>query len=66
MHARTPTPPPPNPPRLQEFFALLNFVAPELLGTAPAFKRVFADPIQLAQDRNATPDDKDLGGARAA
>ncbi|KAL6765798.1 SNF2 family N-terminal domain-containing protein [Haematococcus lacustris] len=51
---------------LQEFYALLSFVAPDLLGTAAAFKCVYATPIARAQERDATQDDKELGASRAA
>lgn len=88
----------------QEFFALLSFVAPDLLGSPQAFKRVrslalapctvaaaatraqkismlvqtqchcfllptpqvYSEPIAKAQDRAATPAERELGAARAA
>lgn len=50
---------------LQEFYALVSFVAPELLGTPSTFRRVFGDPITRSQDRDAKPEEKELGAARA-
>jgi SNF2 family DNA or RNA helicase len=88
---------------LQEYYALLSFVAPGLLGAAAAFvsnsesggapssphlpsrslplhalhhhhmllyvrlqKRLYADPIARAQERDATPENQKLGSDRAA
>ena len=45
--------------------ALLSFVAPELLGAAAVFRRVYSDPISKSRDREATRAEKELGEARA-
>ncbi|GJP82017.1 hypothetical protein CLOP_g12137 [Closterium sp. NIES-67] len=39
---------------LNEFFALLDLVNPGCLGPLPAFRRIFADPIQRSCNRSAT------------
>ncbi|KAF5842147.1 P-loop containing nucleoside triphosphate hydrolase protein [Dunaliella salina] len=49
---------------LQEFFALLSFVAPELLGNPQTFKRVYSDPIAKSHDRAATKEEEEIGKAR--
>eukprot|EP00798_Chlamydomonas_sp_ICE-L_P002367 gene2367-8676_t len=51
---------------LDEFYALLSFVAPNLLGTASLFKRVYSDPISKSRDREATEAEKEIGAARAS
>lgn len=38
---------------LNEFYAMMDFANPGLLGSLSAFKRIFAEPIQLSQDRTA-------------
>lgn len=50
---------------LEEFYALINFVVPDLLGSASAFRRVFADPITASRDKAASRKDKEIGRARA-
>ena len=45
--------------------ALVSFVAPDLLGPLSAFKRIFAEPIMRAQDRDATEEEREVGAARA-
>jgi len=49
---------------LQEFFALLSFVAPDLLGNSQTFKRVYSDPIAKSHDRTATKEEEEIGKAR--
>lgn len=51
---------------LDEFYALLSFAAPGLLGSAAAFKRLYAAPITRSRDKDASAKDKELGAARAA
>lgn len=43
----------------------MEICAPGLLGTPGAFKRVFADPISRANERDATAEEQELGAARA-
>lgn len=50
---------------MDEFYALMSFVHPDLLGPRTMFKRVFGDPITLSRDRDASKDQKALGQARA-
>ena len=38
---------------LNEFFAMIDFANPGLLGPLSAFKRIFAEPIEFSQDRTA-------------
>ncbi|CAI5983816.1 unnamed protein product [Closterium sp. NIES-65] len=50
---------------LSEFFALLDLVNPGCLGPLPAFRRIFADPIQKSRDRSATEEEVQVGEARS-
>ncbi|CAI7739319.1 unnamed protein product [Closterium sp. NIES-54] len=50
---------------LSEFFALLDLVNPGCLGPLPAFRRIFADPIQKSRDRSATEEEVRVGEARS-
>ncbi|KAL3144372.1 hypothetical protein ABBQ32_004125 [Trebouxia sp. C0010 RCD-2024] len=50
---------------LDEFFAMISFVNPDLLGNLATFKRVFADPISKSQDRSASPEEQQLGQERS-
>ncbi|CAI5503017.1 unnamed protein product [Closterium sp. Naga37s-1] len=50
---------------LSEFFALLDLVNPGCLGPLPAFRRIFADPIQKSRDRSATVEEVRVGEARS-
>jgi len=38
---------------LNEFYAMIDFANPGLLGPLSAFKRIFAEPIEFSQDRTA-------------
>lgn len=38
---------------LNEFYAMIDFANPSLLGPLAAFKRLYADPIQRSRDRDA-------------
>ncbi|KXZ56939.1 hypothetical protein GPECTOR_1g847 [Gonium pectorale] len=51
---------------LQEFYALLSFVVPDLLGTPQVFNRVYGLPITRSQEGTATPQEKELGASRAS
>ncbi|KAL0049394.1 hypothetical protein WJX82_001168 [Trebouxia sp. C0006] len=50
---------------LDEFFAMISFVVPDLLGSLPTFKRVFAEPISKSRDRSALPEEQQLGQERS-
>lgn len=45
--------------------ATISFVVPDLLGSLPTFKRVFAEPISKSRDRSATPEEQQLGQERS-
>ncbi len=45
--------------------AMMSFVVPDLLGSLPTFKRVFAEPISKSRDRSATPEEQQLGQERS-
>eukprot|EP00897_Mesotaenium_endlicherianum_P000660 jgi/Mesen1/10595/ME000852S09900 len=50
---------------LHEFFAMVDFVNPNVLGPLANFKRVFADPIERSRDRTASDEERELGMARS-
>ncbi len=50
---------------LGEFFAIVEFVNPGVLGTPGVFRRVYEDAIVRAKQPDATPDERKLGEARA-
>lgn len=50
---------------LDEYYALLSFVCPGLLGPLPAFRRIFADPINSARERGSSDAVRQLGKERA-
>ena len=50
---------------LQEFFAMADFVCPDVLGSLPAFERVFGGPISKSRDRNASAEEKNIGEKRS-
>ncbi|EMD44466.1 DNA repair protein, putative [Entamoeba histolytica KU27] len=50
---------------LEDFYSLIEFCSPGCLGTLSSFKRVFAIPIQKAQDGNASIEEIQLGTERA-
>ncbi|KAL4434006.1 hypothetical protein ABPG75_000447 [Micractinium tetrahymenae] len=51
---------------LTEFFAMVNFVCPDALGSLATFERIFAAPINRSRDRNASDKEKELGATRSA
>jgi len=48
-----------------QFFAMVSFACPDLLGSLPAFRRVFAEPIVRARDRGASEEERALGAQRS-
>lgn len=50
---------------LSEFFAMADFVCPDVLGSLPTFNRVFALPISRSRDRNASEEERTIGEARS-
>nr|XP_018906080.1 PREDICTED: DNA repair and recombination protein RAD54B-like [Bemisia tabaci] len=51
---------------LQEFYALVNFVNPGILGSPLEFKRQYADPITFSRQPGIDQDAQQLGEERAA
>ncbi|KAH7423244.1 hypothetical protein KP509_12G046200 [Ceratopteris richardii] len=49
---------------LNEFYAMVDFANPNLLGPLPAFKRLYSEPIELSRDRDASDEQKQIGQAR--
>jgi SNF2 family DNA or RNA helicase len=43
--------------QLDEFYAMMDFSCPGLLGPLNRFNRIFSTPIQKSQDRLATEED---------
>nr|XP_037284031.1 DNA repair and recombination protein RAD54B-like [Rhipicephalus microplus] len=50
---------------LQEFFALVDFCNPGILGKSSSFRRIYEEPILRSQLPGATEEEKELGPARA-
>ncbi|XP_024526981.1 DNA repair and recombination protein RAD54-like [Selaginella moellendorffii] len=50
---------------LSEFYALLDFANPELLGSYNEYKNIYASPIEQSRDRNASHAEKELGSERS-
>ncbi|CAM6070408.1 unnamed protein product [Sphagnum tenellum] len=50
---------------LNEFYAMVDFANPSLLGPLAAFKRLYADPIQRSRDRDASEEEQEVGHARS-
>ena len=50
---------------LREFYTVVDFVNPGILGDYSTFKRIFEDPIAKSQERNAGPTTIELGKARS-
>ena len=51
---------------LMEFFAMIDFVNPAVLGALHTFRHTFEAPIQRSRDSSSSPEDKQLGEARSA
>ena len=49
---------------LNEFFALLDFACPGLMGDLASFRHIYAAPIERASERSASEDTKRIGNAR--
>jgi DNA repair and recombination protein RAD54B len=50
---------------LGEFYCIVDFINPGLLGTTQSFKSLFTDPIDKSREPNAKSDQKRIGLARA-
>uniref|UniRef100_A0A8C5PWY8 RAD54 homolog B n=1 Tax=Leptobrachium leishanense TaxID=445787 RepID=A0A8C5PWY8_9ANUR len=51
---------------LQEFFALIDFVNPGILGSLSTYKKIYEEPIIRSREPSATKEEKELGEERAA
>ncbi|XP_078317379.1 DNA repair and recombination protein RAD54B-like isoform X2 [Crassostrea virginica] len=51
---------------LQEFFSIVEFCNPGLLGSSASFKRVFENPIVASRQPNASAEDLELGAERGS
>ncbi|XP_048638762.1 DNA repair and recombination protein RAD54B isoform X3 [Marmota marmota marmota] len=51
---------------LQEFFALIDFVNPGILGTLSSYRKIYEDPIIMSREPSASEEEKKLGERRAA
>jgi len=49
---------------LNEFFAVLDFACPGLMGDLASFRHIYAAPIERASERGASEDAKRIGNAR--
>ncbi|XP_062508935.1 DNA repair and recombination protein RAD54B-like isoform X2 [Corticium candelabrum] len=50
---------------LQEFFGIVDFCNPGILGTIAAFRKVYEEPIIMSRQPNCVAEDKALGECRA-
>ncbi|XP_046766268.1 DNA repair and recombination protein RAD54B isoform X1 [Gallus gallus] len=51
---------------LQEFYALIEFVNPGVLGSLSTYRKIYEEPIVRSREPSATKEEKDLGEKRAA
>ncbi|KAM9782714.1 DNA repair and recombination protein RAD54B [Neosynchiropus ocellatus] len=51
---------------LQEFYAIIDFVNPSVLGSTTAYRKVYEEPILRSRQPSCTEDDRRLGEERAA
>ncbi|XP_023776533.1 DNA repair and recombination protein RAD54B isoform X3 [Cyanistes caeruleus] len=51
---------------LQEFYALIEFVNPGILGSLSTYKKIYEEPIVRSREPSATEEEKELGEKRAA
>ncbi|KAG8441820.1 hypothetical protein GDO86_010846 [Hymenochirus boettgeri] len=51
---------------LQEFYALIEFVNPGVLGSLSTYRKIFEEPIIRSREPSVTPEEKNLGEERAA
>ncbi|NWU88770.1 RA54B protein, partial [Upupa epops] len=50
---------------LQEFYALIEFVNPGILGSLSTYRKIYEEPIVRSRDPSATKEEKELGEKRA-
>ncbi|NXX49555.1 RA54B protein, partial [Tricholaema leucomelas] len=51
---------------LQEFYALIEFVNPGILGSLSTYRKIYEEPIVKSREPSATKEEKELGEKRAA
>ncbi|XP_062936072.1 DNA repair and recombination protein RAD54B isoform X1 [Cynocephalus volans] len=51
---------------LQEFFTLINFVNPGILGSLSSYRKIYEEPIIISREPSASEEEKELGERRAA
>ncbi|XP_007488181.2 DNA repair and recombination protein RAD54B isoform X3 [Monodelphis domestica] len=51
---------------LQEFYALIEFVNPGILGSLSSYRKIYEEPIIISREPSATQEEKKLGEKRAA
>ncbi|KFO35271.1 DNA repair and recombination protein RAD54B [Fukomys damarensis] len=51
---------------LQEFFALIDFVNPGVLGSLSSYRKIYEEPIIMLREPSASEEEKELGERRAA
>ena len=51
---------------LDEFYAMVNFVSPGMLGDAKSFRLLYADSIIRSRDKTSSDDQKRIGQKRYA
>ncbi|NXN11144.1 RA54B protein, partial [Indicator maculatus] len=51
---------------LQEFYALIEFVNPGILGSLSTYRKIYEEPIVKSREPSATMEEKELGEKRAA
>lgn len=51
---------------LQEFFALINFVNPGILGSLTTYRKIYEEPILQSREPSASTEQKTLGEERAS
>ncbi|NXI50567.1 RA54B protein, partial [Chloroceryle aenea] len=51
---------------LQEFYALIEFVNPGILGSASTYRKIYEEPIVRSREPSASREEKELGENRAA
>uniref|UniRef100_A0A8C5K8K0 DNA repair and recombination protein RAD54B n=1 Tax=Jaculus jaculus TaxID=51337 RepID=A0A8C5K8K0_JACJA len=51
---------------LQEFFALVNFINPGILGSLSSYRKIYEEPIIVSREPSSSKEEKELGEKRAA